>query len=361
MKLIIKFFVLTVFIALNTTVYAVVDVKNATRGGDFTQLGVRVTNVTFGHDVPNGTNILYVGVSNYRIPTLGVCVLLPTDLTSTVNYMNSSTGTTQQLQRVNSSGGLPAVLSPNTCNSVEVFRLVSPQTTQVGGDGSIVLNQTVAGDYVVVGAISLSGVDNTSGTTFSPASGNNAAPIISITGTISNDVVLDVLSADFISGLATPSQTERWDGEDFFSNTRSIGAGSTKTATSNLTTMNWTLNDPGQWALAGINLKPAAVSASPASIGGFVANSSGQSLPDSLVIVQNLQSGEQFYTQTDEKGNYIVEELEMGVSYLLTVYNYKYDFEPNQRIVNLLDPIENLNFSGHIRRQNRTVSEQKLY
>lgn len=345
-----------IFTGLNLNSYAVIDVENATENGDFNVFGTRIGSISVSHFIETDANVLYVGVSNHRtgLITAGLpCGILAASLTTTANFVSASG--TQAMEKLTDSMGVSAVLSDNTCNSVEVFRLESPAQ----GNGTVNINQTLGGDYVVVGAVSFSGVDTSSGVTFVPSDGNDRFPFVNV-GTTANDVVLDVLAADFAAGLATPnaSQTEQWDGEDFFSFSRSIGAGSTKPATTTSTITNWTLSDPGQWALAGIDLKPAAISASPSSIGGVVQTRSGRSIPDTLVFVRNLQTGEQIYTQTDEKGSYIVGELDTGVSYLVGVYNFRYEFEPNQKIVSLLDSVGNLNFSGRVRR-NQTFDDYR--
>lgn len=343
------FFVLAVFLGATGILNAQVVYRNATGGGNFVALGSRITTLTFAHEILSDTNVLYVGVSNFRSGTLSgtPCGLVAGALTTTVEW-DSDTAPAQPMTRINSSGGSPAVLSPDTCSTVEVFRLVSPAS----GTGTININQPQGGDYAYSGAISFGGVDTSSGTTYTAASGSSSNPLVTV-GSNNNDLIFDVLAADFNAFTAepvSPQQTERWDGASTFGSLRSIGAGSTRNGVSPLTEMSWTLGGSDDWALAGIRLAPAAGTGSSSAIGGQIRRVDGEPLPDTLVILENLQSGEQTYLQTDAKGRYVFEELELRQTYRVSVYNFKYRFSPSERIVSLLDSIDDLDFSGSIRR-----------
>lgn len=334
------------------TINAQVLFESATVNGNFATGGLRVVPITVSHTIPGITRILYVGVSNYRIPaTFGTpcaAALPPTGSVTSVTF-NGMAFERLTTQTTN----LGAVVSPDFCNSVEIFRLKNPPATT----DDVIVNQPTGGDYTVVGAISFFGVDQMTSANGAivPNSGNSQFPNVTV-GTAANDVVLDVLSLDFNSGIATPSQTLRWNGNNFFGFLSDIGAASTKSATGTSTMTNWTLGTAGNWALGGIRLQPLAASASLASIGGQVRRADGNALPSSLVILQNLNTGEQFYTHSDEKGRYIFEDQQVGVSYFVRVFNYKYDFTPNNQIFSLLDARGNVDFVGNIRRRNLSVS-----
>lgn len=370
MKKIIKsVLLLLVLFALSAVTKAQISVDNTSSVSDFTLFGVRLNPVTFSHTITNNGEVLYVGISNNitgtQAPATPGCTNL-TRLTTAGTVTAISYGSQTNFEPYTTNALDPtsrAVISPDGCTSVEIYRLINPQP----GTATISVTVTGGGDYLVIGAVSFSGVSQSTPTAggLNGFRGTSTAPTATV-ATGANDFVLDVVAAEFAAGLidvdaSSTGQTERYSGM-FPAGTVDIGAASTKPAAVGFptTTTLWTLNNPGEWAVGGILIEDI-VLASPSSISGFVNSANGRRLPDTLVIVQNLQTGEQFYTHTDSKGSYFVEDLETGVSYSISVFNYKYQFSPSSRVVSLLGSVEDLNFIGSIRRRNLTLQEWKNF
>ncbi len=348
MKIFDKIFVNTIilfcFVFFAGEIKAQITFENVTNTGNFATGGVRNMPISVSHTISGITRVLYVGVSNYRIPaTPGTSCAVPLPVTGSVTSVTFNGNTFERL--TTQSTNLRAVVSANFCDSVEIFRLTNPPATTA----DVIVNQPTGGDYTVVGAISFFGVDQMTSPTGAifPATGSNANPSVTVTTGV-NDLVLDVLAADFNAGLANPLQTSRWNGRAFFSFTQDIGAGSTKSANGTSTTTNWTLNNAANWALGGISLKPLGTSASPVSIEGRINQSNGNPIPSSLVILKCLSTGEQFYTQSDGKGRFIFEDVEVGSSYNVQIFNFRYSFTPNTQTFSLTNSVENLNFVGNL-------------
>lgn len=356
--------------AFSVFIQAQITVDNSSSVANFTTGGVRTNPVTFNHTITNNGEVLYVAVSNnitlVPIPTTGGCAtqLPPTGTVPTVAGVPSisyTVGMTTQMtfERYTTNDAVPlnAIVSPNGCTSVEVFRLINPTV----GTGTISVDVPVGGDYLVIGAVSFNAVNQSTPTAGAliASRGTSAAPSVSVP-TSPNDFVLDALATEFVSqsSIVNPAsigQIEQYSGN--FGGFNDVGAGSTKAAGAAGSTMTlWQLGNSGSWALGGVRIEQVSTG-SPVSIGGQIRRNNNIPLPSSLVVLQNLNTGEQFYTQSDEKGRYLFEDLEVGNTYDVRVYNYKYDFAPNSQVLNLLDTREDIDFVGSIRRRNLTVGE----
>ncbi len=323
-----------------------ISVDTVTSTSDFTLAGARTAPVTVPHSISNAQEVLYVGVSNNRTttqnPLVGGCpVALP--VTGTVPPGGLSYGGRTDFERYTTpTTNLNAVVSPNFCTSVEIFRLKNPPT----GANTLSVTVTGGGDYLVIGAISFTGVDSSTTTAgmLAPASGSDRFPTVTVP-TPNNGLVLDVIAAEFVAGRTIPAQTLRWNGQPTFGALTDIGAGSTKAITGASTQTNWTLDNAANWALGGVAIKEV-VLASPASIGGRVGTKEGEPLKNVLITLRNLQTGEVFNATTNEKGVYYFEGLALTNLYQIKVFSNFYAFSPNNRILNLTESLEEINFYG---------------
>jgi hypothetical protein len=135
----------------------------------------------------------------------------------------------------------------------ELWYLVNPPS----GTANVVVTLD-KNEQIIIGAISFTNVDQSS-----PINANNGGtdptgttnPSVSLTTTIDDTLIVDVISA--VDGPMTPSayQTERWD----LAQGQLVGSGSTnQTTIENTYTMSWT-NDGGvdQWAMSAAAIWPA--------------------------------------------------------------------------------------------------------
>jgi hypothetical protein len=198
--------------------------------------------LTWSHTVGSGNNpALVVGISTEVDDVAG----LPGDRVSGVTYggvaMTRIAGTS----------------SRDTANrvGVEMFILVNPPTGTANVEATILPSV----NYVVGGSASFFNVNQTTPTrAVSIASSTTGSPTTTFT-TVVGDIVIDTV-ATLPSGFLAPGagQTQRWDGQSFFSESFDVGAGSTEPAGTTSTTMNWTSNSQN-WAISAVSLQPAAV------------------------------------------------------------------------------------------------------
>lgn len=90
-------------------------------------------------------------------------------------------------------------------------------------------------------------------------------------------------------------------------------------------------------------------------ISGQIITNYKEPLPNLSVTVQNLETGEIFYTSTNEKGRFVFEGLETARMYQITVSSFLYTFTPYTQVFQLLDSMENVNFVA-IRRNRKIKS-----
>ena len=312
---------------------AAVSVDNTSSNGASDTI-TGLTSLSWSHTVNACSNcVLYVVVSTYTQTNV---------LTARVQ---SVTYGAQTLTVVGSQVS-PIPTSPTLGNSsVELYRLIAPPV----GTATITVNFLVPVNYAVGGANSLNGVSQTTpNSAFFSSSGNSATPAVTATDSVTGDLVLDVLGTTPSAGFVAPnaSQTLRYAGRDYFGFAFDVGAGSTKPPTSTTTPMNWTMTNPSVWALGAIVVKQSISTAATVSISGRLLTNKGEAIIYSSVVLQNLQTGEETYTITDEKGRYTFDGLRVSNIYRVSVFNFRYRFTQTEQLVNLNDSIENLDIIG---------------
>ena len=199
--------------------------------------GTSVSSVTYSHTVVSNTNgVIVVGASIYG----GAAI----------------TGITYNSVALTSIG-------TNTQNSIhtELWYLKAPAT----GANNVVVTLDSAADHIVVGSVSLTGVDQTN-----PLDANTGAS--SGTSSISADItvvtdqswIVDVVGNDLSSSTVTmgaqTNRTQRW---NTLGTTFIWGAGSTRGPVSTgSNTMNWSSGHFDNWALTVASFAPAGAAAS---------------------------------------------------------------------------------------------------
>jgi len=344
------------FLTFNANADVAVD--SSSSGGAFNQTGV--SSFSWNHTVTtNGNNrVLYVGVSttsdvasstilNTLCSTPATAAFCSTAIpipNSVVNRVMSVEYNDVAMERVGSK------VSSDFQYVVEIFRLVDPST------GSHLVEVDLVDGLAtnaVGGSVSFIGADELPmGTppTFYSNSGSNSNPSLAVAGEtgrsgIALGVVATSPNAIFIGDTA--GQVEQWNGRANFSNSYDVGKGSTKNANPSAT-FNWVLTNNTNifWATGGVFVRSFVASASPASISGQIKTKSGEPLKNILVTLQNLQTGEVFHTTTDEKGTYNLEGLRLTSLYQIKAFSNFYTFSPNNRILNLNESLEEVNFYG---------------
>ena len=347
-----KFFVLltiTIFLLAAQNSRAAITVENFSSTANFAVGGVRPDAVTFSHTVSGAGRVLYIGVSTTRTEVVAptTCAPLSTPIVTAISYNGKTTADFDRLTTPVTN--LPTVFAPDNCSAVEILRLVNPPA----GTANVSVTAAISGDYLVIGAVSLLGVDQTtsaSGALLS-ASGTNNAPTITVP-TAAGNTVLDTVAAEFNAGRTIPdaAQTELWRG--MFSGLVDTGGGSSKTATAASTTTSWTLDSPGNWVLGATVLKPSGTTASPAAIGGRVARGDGDApIAGARVTLIDFSTGETRVTTTDENGRYFFENLELSKIYQVKVTHERFSFRADEQTFNLFQSLENINFNGVIGRR----------
>lgn len=201
--------------------------------------------LTWAHTVGSGNNrVLVVGISTEIDAPAGV----PADRVSGVTYNGIA------MTRIPGT----SIRDASNRAGVEMFILVNPPV----GTANVVATILPGVNYVVGGATSFFNVNQTTPTrTATVNTGTGITPTTAVI-TVVGDIVIDTV-ATLPSGFLAPGpgQTERWDGDDFFSVAFDVGAGSTEPAAATTTTMNWTQSVSQSWAIAAVPLQPAAVTA----------------------------------------------------------------------------------------------------
>lgn len=327
-----------------------IDTASRSNRGDFTLGGVRTTPLTLTVNIQEAGEVLYVGVSNNTTltatPTQLGCLatLPPTGTVSAITYNNVAGFTRYTTPTTN----FNAVVSPNGCTSVEVFRFINPPT----GAGTLSVNIPVGGDYVVIGAVAAIGADSqfsTAGALFS-ATGTGGTPTLTVP-TTAGDFVLDVIAAEFNSLDLIPNatQTREWrqladpaPPPPFY-----VGAGSTKAAAAIAaglpagTTMTWN-NRTGGWALGGILIEEV-VLASSVSIEGRAIDSSDRALPRVSVTLTDSEGNKQT-ALTSAFGYYRFENIAAGQTIVLQARSKQHSFAP--RVLTALEDLQDIDLTA---------------
>ncbi len=339
---------LLIFNVFAGIINAQITSENPVSTGNFMTGGARTAPLTVAHTVNGLNRILYVGVSNYRIPPIaGVPCGAALPATGSVVSVTYNGVTLERL--TTQVTNLGAVIAPDFCSSVEIFRLRNPNATANPLTADVEVTQPTGGDYTIVGAVSFFGVDQSTPAAGAivPASGSSQSPNVSIT-TATNDAVLGVLAIDFNAGLATPSQTFLWEGNSFFGGgfIADIGEGGTKAATGTSTTMNWMLSNSEDWALGGVRLQSLGTTVAASDISGQIKTIAGRPIAGTLVSLQNLETGEIVSVTSNIFGYYNFGNLETGSLYQIRVRHGRYTFLPDSQILQLDDSLTNFNFVG---------------
>lgn len=352
-----SFFLASCVLFLTFDVCADVAVDSTSSNGAFNQAGV--PSLSWNHTVmTTGNNrVLYVGISTTSdtasstiFPVL--CNTIPAICSTTVPVPGAAVNRVMTVQyngvmmeRVGTKS------SPDFQYVVEIFRLVAPSTGThlVEAD----LTDGLAAN-VVGGSISLTGADEpptgTLPTFYSNSGGNGSEPSLFIAGEptrrgIALGVVATSPNAGFI-GVDSVEQPERWNGRGYFNNAYDVGKGSTRIANPS-TAFNWILtNTNSSWATGGVLVRSFITSASLASIGGQVKTKNGEPVKNVLITLQNVQTGETFRTNTDAKGFYSFANLTLVNLYQIRAYNNFHNFSPNNRLLNLTESLESVDFQA---------------
>lgn len=328
---------LSVFVFAGQLNAAVTIDNTSSNGASNTITGI--TTLTWSHTVNACTNcVLYVGVSTF------------TQLNVATARVQSVTYGAQTLMAVGTQVS-PFPMLPTVGNSsVEMFRLIAPSA----GTATITVTFLTPVNYAVGGANSLNGVSQTTpNSAFFSNSGNSSTPAVTASDSVFDDLVLDVLGTTPNAVFVAPdaSQMLSYDGRGFFGFAFDVGAGSTEIPTALMTPMTWTMTNAGSWAIGAITVKQSLSTASLATISGQLRTKYGNPVVYTTVVLQDLATGEEFYTVTNEKGRYYFGELEVSKLYLVRVVSFRYQFSPSQQLVNLTDAVENLDFIGLSRKR----------
>lgn len=318
------------FFTLNTQ--AAITVDNSSSSGAFDAAGVSVLSWT--HETGAGANrALFVGVST---STTTLPVGVPSDRVASVTYNGVP------LTRVGTA------ISPNSLNTSEIFRLVNPPS------GAYMVEVTLASvpvignpfvNYVVGGAITFQGVSQaTPNGAFFPASGTNDMPTVVVTDSVNGDVVLDTLAVSPNAVFIAPGagQTERWDGQQFFSNAFDIGAGSTEFVMPTLTTSNWIMSVADNWALGAVTVRQLVITAASVSVGGRLTAPNARGVANARVKMTGAD-GASRYALTNPFGYYRFDNVQVGEVYTFSVESKQYGFAP--RAVYIGEELHDLDFT----------------
>jgi hypothetical protein len=294
-----------------------ITIDNTSSNGAFNVAGV--TSLSWTHETGAGSyKALFVGVST---STTTLPIGVPSERVASVTYNGIA------LTRVGTS------ISPNSLNTSEIFRLVNPPNgantvTVTLASAPVVGNPFV--NYVVGGAISFQGVSQLmpNGAFFS-SSGTSDTPTVIVTDSIAGDVVLDTLvvspSAVFIAPGA--GQIERWDGQTFFGNAFDIGAGSTEFVLPSLTTSNWIMSAPDNWALGALAVRQFVITAPTVPVGGRLIAPGKRGVGNARVTMTGAD-GIPRHALTNPFGYYRFHDVQVGEVYTFAVESKQYSFAP---------------------------------
>ncbi len=309
-----KVFLLTIFMLTINWQARAIGVDASSNTADFTLGGARSGNLTFTHTIAGAGEVLFVGITNNRtltaVPVGSGCV---GTLTTAGTVTAISYGARTDFERYTTPTlNLNSVVSGNNCVSVEIFRLKNPAV----GTNTITVTIPNGGDYVYLGAVSLTGVntfDSTAGALRSNT-GTNNSPTLTVP-TTPNDFVLDVLGAEYnsLTVVENPSQTRHWrqNGDSEPPPALYIGAGSTKPSLlANSVTTNWTLQNPSSWVLGGIQITEI-TTATFVTISGRVYSTQNRGANNILMALTD-SAGEVHYASTNNTGFYSISNIRAG-------------------------------------------------
>ncbi|HEX9962494.1 MAG TPA: carboxypeptidase-like regulatory domain-containing protein [Pyrinomonadaceae bacterium] len=296
---------------------AAITIDNTSSNGAFNVAGV--TALSWTHETGAGSNkALFVGVST---STTSLPVGVPSERVASVTYNGVA------LTRVGTA------ISPNSLNTSEIFRLVNPPSgantvTVTLASVPVIGNPFV--NYVVGGSISLQGVSQgMPNGAFFPSSGTSDTPTVIVTDSVNGDLVLDTLAVSPSAVFIAPGtgQIERWDGQTFFGNSFDIGAGSTEFVMPALTTSNWIMSAPDNWALGAVAVRQFVITAASVSVGGRLIAPSSRGVGNARVKMIGAD-GAPRYAATNPFGYFRFENVQVGETYTFIVESKQYGFAP---------------------------------
>ena len=94
------------------------------------------------------------------------------------------------------------------------------------------------------------------------------------------------------------------------------------------------------------NFTPLAPSAATASISGRILAINGYGIRNVIISLTNASGGEVRFVRSSSFGYYKFEEVTVGESYILTVRSKRFVFEPDTRIITLLDELTDADFTA---------------
>lgn len=375
-------FSLALFILLTVSqVQAAVTVDNRSSGGFFSNTGTYntpnpqtsppSTTVTWQHTVGGGmSRALVVAVSTTSQAATSPACTDPSGSPITCPALPDTglTGSTAPVLSV-TYNGTPLTLVENAGNAsaqVSVWQLTSP--AEGSGNITVSLIPGVA-THVVGNAVSFTEVDQAAPVSVLTQAANTSGTSVGFSGSgafiTTDDMGFDAVSITPNGGYLAPSagqtvctdpadETTCTRGRRFFSFAYDVGAAGTKQADAGSVSLgwNWTTSSPYAYIAALINAAPPA-SAAMSSISGQVLTAEGKPIALAHVTLQNLATGESFYSRTDRFGRYRFDALESAQTYQMRINSRLYSFTPDSRIFNLIDSLTNLDFVAVSRKQER--------
>jgi hypothetical protein len=112
-----------------------------------------------------------------------------------------------------------------------------------------------------------------------------------------------------------------------------------------------TTNSNANFNLQFLNVAAVAPTAATATVSGRVKDVNGKSAARVSVTITNVSSGEVLSTRTDLFGRYSFTDLPTGQDYLLRVFSGRRVFKDNERFINLLEDLTDVDFSTNNGRQ----------
>ncbi len=299
---------------------------------------VALTSLTWSHTVGANTNrFLVVGVSTFTNTPV------PAQRVTGVTY--NGTPMTR----------IATQLATDNQSAIEMFQLLNPPS----GTANVVVSLTAV-NYAVGGSASFSNVNQSTPTGSPQTNSGNGTTLPNVTVTSSaSDMVIDTVGTSPAGGFLAPSasQTERWNGSPFFSNSFSVGAGSTRTGAAPSVTMTWLMSNQVPWAIGAVSILPQTTAAD-SSVSGSIRTSSGAPVAGATITLTGAQTRT---TITDAAGNYHFDNVETGGFYAITPERANYTFSPAARSFSLTGNRTDALFTGEAGEERENPLETPEY
>ena len=138
-------------------------------------------------------------------------------------------------------------------------------------------------------------------------------------------------------------QTEQYNGNNFFFNSYSVGASSTKLPTAVSTTTNWRFVNNSDWALGAAAILAAPPTSAMVSISGRVILPNGKGVSRARVSIIGT-NGQPRTALTNFAGYYRFESIKAGESYIFNISSKLHSFSP--QIITINENLNGLNFTA---------------